>query len=99
MQVFGNEFLYDNNDSITGLDFQNPLSQSKGKFLLAKKLGMEKNIIMIGDGSTDAQIKQLGKSAVFIAYTEHVYRKSVVDNADYNAKTFDDVIDYVSNMK
>jgi len=98
-QVFGNEFLYDNNDSITGLDFQNPLSQSKGKFLLAKKLGMKKNIIMIGDGSTDAQIKQLGKSAVFIAYTEHVYRKSVVDIADYNAKTFDDVIDYVSNMK
>ena len=98
-QVFGNEFLYDNNDSIMGLDFQNPLSQSKGKFLLAKKLGMKKNIIMIGDGSTDAQIKQLHKSVVFIAYTENVYRKAVVDIADYNAKTFDDVIDYVSNMK
>ena len=54
---------------------------------------------MIGDGSTDAQIKQLHKSVVFIAYTENVYRKAVVDIADYNAKTFDDVIDYVSNMK
>ena len=98
-QVFGNEFLYDNNDSIIGLDFQNPLSQSNGKFLLAKKLGMKKNIIMTGDGSTDAEIKQLHKNAVFIAFTENVYRKSVVDIADYNAKTFDDVIDYVSNMK
>ena len=54
---------------------------------------------MAGDGRTDAVIKQLGKSAVFIAYTEHVYRKSVVNIANYNAKTFDDVIDYVSNMK
>ena len=97
-QVFGNELSYDNN-SIMGLDFQNPLSQSNGKFLLAKKLGMKKNIIMTGDGSTDAEIKQLHKSVVFIAYTENVYRKAVVDIADYNAKTFDDVIDYVSNMK
>ena len=60
---------------------------------------MKENIIMAGDGRTDAVIKQLGKSAVFIAYTEHVYRKSVVNIANYNAKTFDDVIDYVSNMK
>ena len=98
-QVFGNEFLYGNNGSIMGLDFQNSLSQSNGKFLLAKKLGMKKNIIMAGDGRTDAEIKQLDKGTVFIAYTENVYRKSVVDIADYNAKTFDDVIDYVSNMK
>ena len=82
-----------------GLDFQNSLSQSNGKFLLAKKLGMKKDIIVVGDGRTDAEIKQLDKSVVFIAYTENVYRKSVLDIADYKAKTFDDVIDYFSNMK
>ena len=98
-QVFGNEFLYGNNGSIMGLDFQNLLSQSNGKFLLAEKLGMKKDIIMVGDGKTDAEIKQLDKSAVFIAYTENVCRKSVLDIADRKAKTFDDVIDYFSNMK
>jgi len=98
-QVFGNEFLYGNNGSIMGLDFQNLLSQSNGKFLLAEKLGMKKDIIMVGDGKTDAEIKQLDKTAVFIAYTENVCRKSVLDIADYKAKTFDDVIDYFSNMK
>ena len=75
------------------------MAQSNGKFLLAKKSGMKENIIMAGDGRTDAEIKKLGMSAVFIAYTENVYRKSVVDIEDYNAKTFDDVIGYVSNMK
>lgn len=98
-QVFGNEFSYAIDGSIIGLNVQNPLSQSNGKFFLAKKLGMGKNIIMVGDGRTDAEVKLLDKRSVFIAYTENVYRKSVVDIADYNAKTFDDVIDYVSNMK
>ena len=98
-QVFGNEFLYGNNGSIMGLDFQNLLSQSNGKFLLAEKLGMKKDIIMVGDGKTDAEIKQLDKSAVFIAYTENIYRKSVFDISNYNVKKLNDVIDYVSNMK
>ena len=37
-----------------------------------------KNIIVVGDGYTDLEIKQNGEAAVFIAFTENISRDSVV---------------------
>ena len=48
---------------------------------------------------TDAEVRKLDKDTVFIAYTENIYRKWVVEIADYNAKTFGAVIDYVSKTE
>ena len=98
-QVYGNKFVKCNNGSVIGVDFKNPLSQAKGKYILAKNLEFKNKIIVVGDGMTDVEVKKLDKEIVFIAYTENAYRKSVVERADYIAKTFDDVIDYVSNME
>ncbi len=98
-QVYGNDFTFSNDGSINGVNFKNPLSQSNGKFLLAKNLDIKKKIIMVGDGMTDSEIKQLGSETVFIAYTENIYRNEVVDIADYKAETFDDVIHFIESIK
>ncbi|MBS0288449.1 MAG: phosphoglycerate dehydrogenase [Proteobacteria bacterium] len=80
--IFANKLLYDFENNILGYDTQNPLAQDQGKVKLLQQCHFQGNIIVIGDGYTDYEIKALGIADTFVAFTENVSRKTVVDQAD-----------------
>lgn len=89
--VLANRFTYNKNGEITGYDVDNPLAQPKGKVAVVKKLKL-KNLIVIGDGYTDLEIKKHGAADVFYAYTEHISRDNVVTLADAVLPNFDEFL-------
>lgn len=97
--IFANEFIYDNEGNILGVDMDNPFSQSNGKIIQADLLKMASPLIVVGDGNTDAEMKKLDIKVSFIAFTENVFRESVVKKADIVAESFDDVIRFVEDNR
>lgn len=95
--VFANTFIFDGNGNISGFDKSNPMSQEQGKVKVVKKLKLEGDITVIGDGYTDYQLKALGLAKKFIALTENIERKIIVDKADSVIKSFDEFL-YVNKL-
>lgn len=93
--VLANNFLFDKDGKIIGFDEDNVLSENQGKVKKIEELGLEGEVIVIGDGHTDYEIKSAGKAHRFFAFTENVERESVVANADHVAPSLDEVL-YVS---
>ena len=96
--VFANNFLYSDSGNIIGIDQENMLYRSKGKLELLKSLGISNKIIIVGDGSTDAKVKELGEHVTFIAFTENIKRLPVVEKADIVSNRFDDVIHFIDAL-
>ncbi len=90
--IFANTFLYDQSGNITGLDSQNQLSQEQGKVRVVKGLSLQGEVLAIGDGYTDYEIKQGGAATVFYAFTENVQRQKVIDVADFVVPSFDEFL-------
>lgn len=80
--VFGNRFLYDFEGNVKGYDRFHPLAQDQGKVKCVHQLGLKGEIIVIGDGYNDYEIRAAELANTFIAYTENVTRDSVVQMAD-----------------
>ncbi|MEX0883997.1 MAG: HAD-IB family phosphatase, partial [Cyclobacteriaceae bacterium] len=95
--VFANEFIYDEDGNITGFNEENPLSKNNGKPETIKKLDLEGDIYVIGDGYTDYEIKASGLANKFYAFTENVHRTSVSSMADHIAPSLDEIL-YVNKM-
>lgn len=95
--IFANEFKFDKNDNVIGVDSHNPLAFSKGKVELVKKLNLNNDIIIIGDGYTDYEVKKYGVAKYFLAYTAHAIRRNVIINADKTCKNFNEVIEFIKN--
>ena len=92
--IYANELIF-KNGKFNGVNKKNLLSRSGGKLNQLKQLGLNKNLIVVGDGITDWEIKKLGDQVTFFAYTENISRKNVVDKADFEANNFDEVIKYI----
>ena len=92
--IYANELIF-KNGKFSGVNEKNFLSRSGGKLNQTKQLGLNKNLIVVGDGITDWEIKKLGDQVTFFAYTENVSRKNVVDKADFEANNFDEVVKYI----
>ena len=90
--VFANSFRLDKFGKITGLDKNNPLSKKDGKVKTVIKLGLRGEVIVVGDGFTDYQIKAMGAAKHFVAFTENIRREAVVKNADHEAPNFDEFL-------
>ena len=56
-------------------------------------------LVVVGDGNTDAEMKNLGSQVSFLAYIENIKRDSVVKEADAVAESFDDVIHFLDKME
>jgi D-3-phosphoglycerate dehydrogenase len=91
-QVFANEFVYDANENIIGINSENVMALSGGKCLQANALKLSGEIHAIGDGFTDYQLKVDGPATKFYAFTENVKRKNVCSLADGVLTCFDDYI-------
>lgn len=81
-QVYANRLLYDFDGDIVGFDQDNLLAQDQGKVKLVQKLALKGDVIMIGDGYNDYEVKAAGLANTFIAITENVNRTNVVEAAD-----------------
>ena len=95
--IFANELKFNQEDYVVGVNQGNPLAFSKGKVELIKDLNLKNDIIVIGDGYTDYEIKKHGLAKYFLAYTAHAKRINVINNADKICEDFNQVIEFIKN--
>ena len=93
--VLANNFTFDEIGQIIGFDKDNVLSENKGKARKIEELQLEGEIIVIGDGYTDYEIKLFGQAHKFIAFIENAERPKVVAKADLVAKSLDEIIQVI----
>jgi D-3-phosphoglycerate dehydrogenase len=91
-RVLCNDLTYDANGRVTGVDDANPLSQGNGKPEVIRGLGLAGPIVMVGDGWNDAEVKLKGAADRFYAFTEIARRERVVDVADAEARSIDELL-------
>lgn len=80
--IFANRFLYDFEGNVLGYDERNPLAQDQGKVKVAHQLQLQGDILIVGDGYTDYEVKEAGIANTFVAFTENITRESVTKLAD-----------------
>ncbi len=90
--ILANQFLFDQNGNYLSYDKTKPLSQTGGKIIAVKQLRLPGEVIVIGDGYTDYEIKQAGLAKTFYAFTENISREKVKKLADKVMASFDEVI-------
>jgi D-3-phosphoglycerate dehydrogenase len=95
--VFANEFVYDAQGNIVDFNRENPLSKNNGKAETIRKVNLEGDIYVIGDGYTDYEIKASGLANKFYAFTENVSRPRVTKEADHIAPSLDEIL-YINNL-
>lgn len=96
--VHANTFRYDEEGNIIGFDESSLLVSNNGKAEQVKALGLSGEVVVIGDGYTDYEIKKAGLAKKFFAFTENVKREKVVENADHIAPNLDEIL-YVNKME
>jgi D-3-phosphoglycerate dehydrogenase len=90
--VFANDFIYGDGGQIVGFDDDNLLSKNNGKPKQIKKLNLDGEVFVLGDGFTDYEIKKAGLAHKFYAFTENIRRESVLAEADHEAPSLDDFL-------
>jgi len=89
--IIANSFLY-KGPNVVGCNQQNDLLKNRGKVIAVNKLNLKGEIIVVGDGYTDYEIKKYNAAQTFIAFTENILRQSVVEKSDVIADNFNVVI-------
>ena len=87
--IYANTFVYNAEGHVTGVDEKNLLAQANGKARQAHALALSSDIIIIGDGMTDFEMKTAYPKAKFIYFAEHVRRERVMRLADDIWESFD----------
>lgn len=95
--VFANSFEFDEHGNIVGFDEDNDLSVNGGKAEQLKKMNLEGDVYVIGDGYTDYEIKAAGMANKFYAFTENVERENVTEKADHVTPSLDEFL-YLNKM-
>ncbi|WP_345026667.1 phosphoglycerate dehydrogenase [Ravibacter arvi] len=90
--VLANEFRFDQEGNIIGIDESNPLASDGGKIKALQSLQPEGEVYAIGDGYTDYELRQSGLASRFYAFTENVRREKVVAVADYVVASLDEFL-------
>lgn len=96
--IYANTFTFDESGICTGFDSTNALASDQGKVKTVASMNLQAQIVVVGDGFTDYQIKDKGLADKFIAFIENVNRPNVVASADFVAANFDEVFEYFINL-
>jgi len=94
--IFANNFIFNEENKLIGINRDNPLAHSFGKVKLIKSLNLKNDIIVVGDGYTDYEIKKHNVAKYFLAYTKHVQRDNIICNADKICTNFHQVINFLN---
>ena len=90
--IYANDLIFDEDRNVVGFNEDNPLSKDGGKAQIIRNLDLDGDIYVIGDGHNDYEIKAAGLANKFYAFTENVKRNSVVEKADHEAPSLDEVL-------
>ncbi|MGB7393040.1 MAG: phosphoglycerate dehydrogenase [Pricia sp.] len=91
-RVFANTFEFDDEGNIIGFDENNVLASHNGKIECLKRLDLDGEVQVIGDGYSDYVMREAGIAHKFFAYTENVHREKAADNADYITPNMDEFL-------
>ncbi len=91
-RVFANTFEFDEADNIIGFDTENVLASHNGKIECFKRLNLEGEVQVIGDGYSDYVMREAGIAHKFFAYTENVHREKATNNADHVTPNLDEFL-------
>ncbi|MEW2922366.1 phosphoglycerate dehydrogenase [Muricauda sp. ANG21] len=91
-RVYANTFTFDEAGNITGFDETNVLASHNGKIECLKRLDLDGEVQVIGDGYSDYVMREAGIAHKFFAYTENVHRDKAANNADHVAPNLDEFL-------
>lgn len=91
-RVYANTFTFDKDGHIIGFDEENPLASHNGKIECLRRLDLEGEVQVIGDGYSDYVMREAGIAHKFFAYTENVHRDKAADNADHVTPNLDEFL-------
>ncbi len=91
-RVYANTFEFDEDGAIVGFDAENPLALHNGKIECLKRLDLEGEVQVIGDGYSDYVMREAGIADKFFAYTENVHREKAAVNADHVTPNLDEFL-------
>ncbi len=95
--IYANDFIYEKNGKVLGVDPANPLSRSGGKSEQLNRLALGGEIHIIGDGYNDYLLKESVVTGTFFAFTENVSRPEVCRRADKVISSFDEYISLLTS--
>jgi len=90
--IHANGLLFNEEGKVVGFNEDNPLSKDGGKAEVIRKLDLDGDIYVIGDGHNDYEIKAAGLANKFYAFTENVSREKVMEKADHIAPSLEEVL-------
>lgn len=91
-RVYANTFKFDDHGQIIGFDETNVLSSHNGKIECLKKLDLDGEVQVIGDGYSDYVMREAGIADKFFAYTENVHREKAATHADHVAPNLNEFL-------
>lgn len=94
-QILANEFIFDKKGEFIDINWKNPLTKEGGKIRQVELLSLTGEVVVVGDGWTDYQIKEAGKADKFLGFFENIYRSEVAKVADERVYSFDEIIDFL----
>jgi D-3-phosphoglycerate dehydrogenase / 2-oxoglutarate reductase len=87
-QVRAQRFRWDEEDRVAGVDPRTPMARG-GKPEALSDAGITNPIWVIGDGTTDLELRERGLAERFYAFTENQRRSVVVERADGELTSLD----------
>jgi len=90
-RIVANDLTWDADGRVAGVA-DSPLLAPFGKAEALKALGLTGPVVMVGDGWTDAEVKQAGVAQRFYAFTEVVRRERAVAAADAEVRSIDELL-------
>jgi D-3-phosphoglycerate dehydrogenase len=90
-RIVANDLTFTDEGRVIGVD-DSPLLAPLGKATALRALGLAGPVVMVGDGWTDAEVKQAGLADRFYAFTEVVRRERVVAAADAEVRSVDELL-------
>ena len=95
--IFANDLDYRNNHLVT-INKNNPLSKDLGKVKLIKSMNLSGNVIVVGDGYTDYEIRKHNQANIFLCYIRNINRKKVSKYADVLCYDFNQVREFINKI-
>lgn len=95
--IYANTFRFNADGLIIGFDEENPLATEGGKVKLLQSMNLPGELVGIGDGHSDFQLKESGLIKKFYAFTENIERKAISAKADHVTPSFDEFL-YVNKL-
>ncbi len=92
--IFANDLDYRNNH-LVNINKNNPLSKNLGKVKLIKSMNLSGNVIIVGDGYTDYEIRKHNQAHIFLCYIGNINRKKVSKCADVLCYDFNQVKEFI----